>query len=447
MAARALAGATRFSFSSSTFITSRMISPAKLCSRALINTRSSASASTIMASSATASSPSKKVLVPIGFGTEEIEAAVIVDILRRAGADVLVASIEQDLQVEASRRVKLVADDKIESCDGKDFDLIALPGGMPGSSRLRDCALLKKLTVSQAEQGKLVAAICAAPAVALQEWGLLEGRKATCHPSFIDKLRSSLTVGSRIQIDGHITTSRGPGTAMEFALALVEQLYGKEKYEEVFKPLVLRSKTGSVSSKESFNLHDWKASGAPHVLVPIANGSEEMEAVMIIDILRRAGMRVVVASVENDLQIEASRKVKIVADKLIEDVKDTVFDLIVLPGGMPGAERLRDSEVLKSLLTKQAEEKRAFGAICAAPAVVLEAYGLLKEKKATCHPAFVGKLVDQSVAEARVVIDGLSITSRGPGTAMEFALSIVEQYYGEEKADSIAEAMVFQYSH
>ncbi|MCO5547121.1 hypothetical protein L7F22_000563 [Adiantum nelumboides] len=386
-----------------------------------------------------------KVLVPIAFGTEEIEATVIVDILRRAGADVLVASVEQELQIEASRRVKLVADDKMETCDGKKFDLIALPGGMPGASRLRDCTLLKNLTVAQSEQGKLVAAICAAPAVALQEWGLLEGRKATCHPSFIDKLSSSLTVGSRVQKDGHFITSRGPGTAIEFALSLIEQLYGKEKSEEIAKPLVLRSRGGSESAKETFNQNEWKANGAPQVLVPIANGSEEMEAVMIIDILRRASMTVTVASVEDTLQIEASRKVKLVADKLIEDVKDTPFDLIVLPGGMPGAERLRDCETLKSLLTKQAEEKKAYGAICAAPAVALEAYGLLKGKRATCHPGFVAKLSDQTAAEARVVIDDLIITSRGPGTAMEFALSIVEQYFGEEKAESIAEALVFQF--
>jgi putative intracellular protease/amidase len=156
------------------------------------------------------------VLVPIGHGTEEMEAVVIVDILRRSGAQVVVASIEQGLQVEASRRVNLVADEPIDSCDTRDFDLIALPvcpsiaaeaipsgnadqvrnkhiagnvytkqsrillraqGGLPGSSRLRDSALLRRVTLRHAEQGKLVAAICAAPAVVLHEWGLLKGRK------------------------------------------------------------------------------------------------------------------------------------------------------------------------------------------------------------------------------------------------------------------------------
>lgn len=387
----------------------------------------------------------KKVLVPIAFGTEEIEAVVLVDILRRAGADVVVASVEQDLQIEASRRIKLVADEQISSCDGRDFDLIALPGGMLGAARLRDCELLKKMTIAQAQHGKLVGAICEAPALALEEWGILEGRKATCHKAFVDKLRSSLTVGSRVTVDGHITTSRGPGCALEFALSFVEQLYGKEKYEEVCKPLVLPPKNADESSKNEFNIQEWTTTGVPRVLVPVANGSEEMEVVIIVDILRRAGVSVVVASVEDGLQVEASRKVKIVADKLIKQIEDEYFDLIILPGGMPGAERLRDCEVLHKLLTEQAEGKRPLGAICAAPAVVLEAKGLLKESKTTCHPAFVEKLSDQSAAESRVVIDGINITSQGPGTAMEFALSIVEKYCGEEKAEIIAEAMVFQY--
>ncbi|XP_057815305.1 protein DJ-1 homolog A isoform X2 [Cryptomeria japonica] len=363
-------------------------------------------------------STQKKVLVPIGFGTEEMEAVILIDVLRRAGSDVTVASVETDLQIEASRRVKLVADRPISACTEEMFDLIVLPGGMPGSSRLRDSEILENITKRQAADGRLYGAICAAPAVALETWGLLKGLRATCHPSFIDKLSSSLTVGSRVQKDGIVTTSRGPGTAIEFALSFIEQLYGKEKAEEVAKPMVL---------------------------VPIANGSEEMEAVIIIDVLRRANIHVVVASVEETLEIVASRKVKIVADKLIEEAATSAYDLIVLPGGMPGAERLSNTQSLTKLLREQAESKKAYGAICASPAVVLEAHGLLKEKKATAHPAFSQKLADQSAADTRVVIDGNLITSRGPGTAMEFALAIVEKIFGQEKAISIAEAMVFPY--
>lgn len=393
----------------------------------------------------TLSPTQKKVLVPIGLGSEEIEAVVIVDILRRAGADVLVASVEQNLQIEASRRVKLVADAHISSCDGKDFDLIALPGGMPGSARLQECELLRKMTIDQVDQEKLVGAICAAPAVALQEWGVLEGRKATCHPGFVDKMSPTFTTNARVQTDGCVTTSQGPGTVFEFALTFVERLYGEEKYEEVSKPLVLGSRSRQEPLKDEFNFRKWKAFGIPRVLVPIANGSEEMEAVIIIDVLRRAGMSVVVASVEHDLQVEASRRVKIVADKLIQDVENSSYDIVVLPGGMPGSERLRDCMALQKILQKQVEEKKPVGAICAAPAVVLEANGWLKGKKATCHPAFAEKLSNKSAVESRVVLDGYNITSRGPGTAMEFALCIVEKFLGKNRAMNVAKAIVFQY--
>ncbi|KAH9310137.1 hypothetical protein KI387_038048, partial [Taxus chinensis] len=385
------------------------------------------------------------VLVPIGFGTEEMEAVILIDVLRRAGSDVTVASVETELQIEASRRVKLVADTLISTCTEEIFDLVVLPGGMPGSSRLRDSEILESITKRQAADGRLYGAICAAPAVALESWGLLKGLRATCHPSFIDKLSSSLTVGSRVQRDGIVTTSRGPGTAIEFALSFIEQLYGKEKAEEVAKPMVMRSRHGSEVARQEYNPLEWSFTKTPRVLVPIANGSEEMEAVIIIDVLRRANINVVVASVEETLEIVASRKVKIVADKLIEEAAASAYDLIVLPGGMPGAETLSKTESLTKLLREQAASKKAYGAICASPAVVLETHGLLKDKKATAHPAFTKKLADQSAVDTRVVIDGNLITSRGPGTSMEFALAIVEKIFGQEKAIAIAEAMVFSY--
>eukprot|EP00250_Pteridium_aquilinum_P004016 c1426_g1_i1 orf=63-1418(+) len=393
----------------------------------------------------TTSPTQKKVLVPIAFGSEEIEVVVIVDILRRAGADVLVASVEDDLQTELSRRVKLVADTHISSCDEKDFDLIALPGGMPGSARLQGCQLLKKMIIDQADEEKLVGAISMSPALALQEWGVLHARQVTCHPGFVDKMSPTFITNARVQTDGCVTTSQGPGTAFDFALSFVEQLYGEEKYKEVLEPLVLGSRSRQESSKNEFNSQNWKATGNPRVLVPIANGSEEMEAIIIIDVLRRANMNIVVASVEQDLQIEASRRVKIVADKHIEDVEDVDYDIIVLPGGMPGAERLRDCATLQRILRKQVKDRRPVGAICAAPAVILEANGWLKGKKATCHPAFVKKLSSKRVAKSRVVIDGYHITSQGPGTAIEFALCIVEKFFGKDRALNIARALVFEY--
>ena len=162
------------------------------------------------------------------------------------------------------------------------------------------------------------------------------------------------------------------------------------------------------------------SAGAKSVLVPLGNGTEEMEAVTIIDVLRRAGANVTVASVESDLTVKCSRDVKLVADELISQAAERQYDLIVLPvsqqskcfltqrsrgvtipslacfmqGGAPGSEALKRSDDLKSLLQKQQKCDKAYAAMCAAPAVVLESHGLLKGKKATAHPGFVDKLAD-----------------------------------------------------
>jgi 4-methyl-5(b-hydroxyethyl)-thiazole monophosphate biosynthesis len=177
------------------------------------------------------------------------------------------------------------------------------------------------------------------------------------------------------------------------------------------------------------------------VLVPIAEGTEEIEAVTIIDVLRRAGAAVTVASV-SELQITASRGVKLVADKLIGECVDETYDLVVLPGGMPGAEHLRNSKELERILTQQKDQGRLYGAICAAPAVVFQHHGLLDQRQATCHPNFVNYLEKMDSVESRVVVDGNCVTSRGPGTALEFALKLVELLYGEDKAREVAAPMV-----
>lgn len=177
------------------------------------------------------------------------------------------------------------------------------------------------------------------------------------------------------------------------------------------------------------------------VLVPIADGTEELEAVSIIDVLRRAGADVTVASVDN-LEITASRGVKIVADVLITDCEDNTYDLIALPGGIPGAEHLRDSKPLEKLLKKQSEEGRFYAAICASPAVVLQYHGLIQNGFATCHPAFSDALKNHEKIESNVVVDNFCITSRGAGTALEFSLKLVEMLYGKEKRKDVAGPMV-----
>lgn len=181
---------------------------------------------------------SKEVLVPIAEGTEEIEAVTIIDVLRRAGAAVTVASVG-GLQITASRGVHMVADTLISECSGTDYDLIVLPGGMPGAQNLCDSGLLGVLLKRQYDEGRFYAAICASPAVVLEHHGMLEGKRATCHPSFTDRLKSGEAVPSRVVVDGQCITSQGPGTALEFALTLVELLYARQKAEEIAQAMVV----------------------------------------------------------------------------------------------------------------------------------------------------------------------------------------------------------------
>ncbi|XP_047179326.1 protein DJ-1 homolog B [Vigna umbellata] len=388
---------------------------------------------------------SHKVLLPIAEGTEPMEAVIIADVLRRAGADVIVASVSASLSVLARHDVKIIADALVSDVVGTSFDLVAIPGGIPGVENLRDCKVLEGLVKKHVEEGRLYAAVCAAPAVVLGPWGLLNGLKATCFPTLMEKLASyaATTVESRVQVDGKLVTSRAPGTTMEFAVALVEQLMGKVKAEEVAGPLVMRSKHDEENTFKEFNPVQWTFDNPPRILVPIAYGFEEMEAVIIIDVLRRAKANVVVASVEDYLEIVASRNVKLVADMLLDEAAKLSYDLIVLPGGLGGAQAFGNSETLVKLLEKQRESNKYYGAICASPALVLERHGLLKGKKATAYPAMCDRLSDQSEVENRVVVDGNLITSRGPGTSIEFALAIVEKLFGRQLALELAKAVVF----
>jgi len=180
-------------------------------------------------------------------------------------------------------------------------------------------------------------------------------------------------------------------------------------------------------------------------LIPIAEGSEEIELVTIVDVLRRAGIEVTVASANSGdkLQICASRGTHIVADVMLDDCVKKRYDLIAVPGGLPGSEHLAEHPVLDALLRDQAAHNKLFAGICAAPALVLASKGLLLDKTATCHPSFQKSLEAKEVdGAARVVVDGNCITSQGPGTALDFALELVEQLCGLVKREEVSSPMV-----
>eukprot|EP00624_Nannochloropsis_granulata_P004678 evm.model.NODE_3360_length_4868_cov_47.886810.1 len=225
---------------------------------------------------------------------------------------------------------------------------------------------------------------------------------------------------------------------------------------------LLRSSSSSLRTTfhRRFTSSSTPAATLKKVLVPIADGSEEIESVTIIDVLVRAGATVTVASVMpfsaspspttpvNKHQVTCSRGVKLVADKGIDDCLEEEWDLIACPGGLPGAEYLRDSSPLLTLLTKQEASKKYIAAICASPAMVLQTHGFLKGKAATCFPAerFTATLEKYQGREGgAVVVDGHVVTSQGPGTTMAFALTLVELLFGMDKAKEVAGGLLVPY--
>ena len=165
-------------------------------------------------------------------GFEEIEAFTSVDVMRRAGLNVEMVTVTPDEIVTGAHDVPVLCDKNVVNCDFFDAELVLLPGGMPGASTLEKHEGLRKLILSFAEKNKPIAAICAAPMV-LGKLGLLKGRRVTCYPSFEQYLDGADCTNEPVVRDGNIISGMGPGAAMEFALAVVELLQGKEKVQEL----------------------------------------------------------------------------------------------------------------------------------------------------------------------------------------------------------------------
>lgn len=174
-----------------------------------------------------------------------------------------------------------------------------------------------------------------------------------------------------------------------------------------------------------------------HVLVPLAQGCEELEAVTITDLLVRAGIKVTTCGLDNR-PVKASRGITIIPDTSIDKILNESFDLIVLPGGLPGADHLRDDERLQALIKKQVRENKYLGAICAAPKALAQA-GALEGKTATGYPGVLNALGNDNItiSDSAVEIDGNIVTSRGPGTAIDFTLTLIELLEGRDKRDEV----------
>ena len=177
----------------------------------------------------------KKAYVFLADGFEEIEGLTVVDVLRRAGAEVEMVSVMDRKEITGAHGIKVEADRMIE--EAGEADLYVLPGGMPGTKYLEEYKPLTELLTDFYQNGGKVAAICAAPGI-FERLGFLKGRNATSYPSVMEQLKSARTSLEPVVVDGNVTTSRGLGTAIDFSLSLIGQLEGSAKAEEIAESVV-----------------------------------------------------------------------------------------------------------------------------------------------------------------------------------------------------------------
>lgn len=170
-------------------------------------------------------------------GLEEIEGLTVVDMFRRAGIAIDIVSITGNKAITGSHQIMIQADQLFEDMDFDDMDMLILPGGMPGTKHLRAHGPLCELLKKAAQDGRYVAAICAAPSV-LGELGLLSGHKATCYPGFEGRLEGAQTTTDAVVVDGNRVTSRGMGTAIEFAAELIALLKDRKTAEDLKKSII-----------------------------------------------------------------------------------------------------------------------------------------------------------------------------------------------------------------
>ena len=174
----------------------------------------------------------KSAIVFLADGFEECEGLLVVDILRRAGVNVITASIMGRNEITSSHNVQLKADMQAEDVDFENADMVVLPGGLPGTDYLRENEIVKEQCIKFADSGKYVAAICAAPSV-LADCGLLDGKEATCHPGFEGRMKEAVLTKESVAAAGNIITGQGLGAGIAFALKLAEVLTDKETSDKI----------------------------------------------------------------------------------------------------------------------------------------------------------------------------------------------------------------------
>ena len=178
-------------------------------------------------------------------------------------------------------------------------------------------------------------------------------------------------------------------------------------------------------------------------LMLFADGFETVEALMVVDLLRRGGVEVMMTSINEDEMVRSAQGIVVIMDATLDEINALDYDAVILPGGMPGTIHLGESEAVKNILLLMNEKEKIVSAICAAPGV-LGKWGLLQGKNACSYPDHEKNLTGARVLREAVVVDGNIVTSRGLGTAMEFGFKLLELLESKDKADVVKTAIIYQ---
>ncbi|CAF0724020.1 unnamed protein product [Adineta ricciae] len=384
---------------------------------------------------------SKKALLLLANGSEESEVVITVDVLRRAGIKVTITSIEANREaLKCAQDTVIVPDISINELSTDDkYDVVVVPGGEKGSEAMAKNLAVGNLLQQHYEKGKLVAAICAGPTVFQAHKIGLKNATITAYPECQNDLKTDYNIVDQPvhhcelkTADGerHMITSQGPGTAFAFALKIVEVLDGSSKMTK-------------------------------KALVFIANGSEEIETVTTVDVLRRAEIDVDVVSIEKNGQdaLKCSRNVRVLPDKALDDVKTNQYDCVVIPGGNDGSKAMAASTEVGQILTKHYEDGKVVAAICAGPrALLAHKIGVNHKHTITCYPSVRKEFTDgepykleapdQVVCHSKQTAAGAEgkeyhiVTSQGPATTMAFALKLIELLKGKDEATKVKEGLL-----
>lgn len=363
----------------------------------------------------------KKTAVLFTDGVEESEALTIVDVLRRAGVDARIIGVSGDV-IEGAHGIVIRADERIADVRPEDLDMVVIPGGYGAVDAMMRSGDVLRLIRGVDSLSGWIAAICAGPRV-LDAAGVLGGKNYTCYPGQEKNISSGIHQVGLVVRDGRLITSPGPAACYAFAYALVDALGGES--------LAVKNRMVYFNAFDEQNRYEEPVSAAPsvpdrpaRVAVLMKEGFEEGETFSIVDILRRVGADCATFGF-GEPWVKGMHGMMLKSDRLFPEGIDE-FDAVVLPGGRPGGENLKNDSRVISLLQRWNETPgKILSALCSGT-TVLAAAGVIEGKRMTGYTGYAAKLPGAVFEDRVTVADRNLVTSQGPATGYPFAFRLAE---------------------